>query len=859
MAHAPGPARPRQFFLYGLAAIVALLLVVIVVAPLLNVSRFRRGIAQSISQGVGRPVHVGSVSFQVLPQPAFVLSDVSIAEDGHFGVEPMMTADTVTATLRASTLWHRRVEVATLSFQDPSLNLVRNADGQWDFDSILQRASIPQATRAQQFPYVEATGARINFKFGNEKQPFSLMDADVALWKESVGQWHMRIKAQPVRTDLELSDTGEVRGEATLQYAKVSGSAPLTVHAEWRKVQLGDISRLLHGHDTGWRGAVDLTADATGTLAAVDLVTRAQVEDFRRVEFVPPSEMDWDVTCKAHYERSVALFSPIACDAPLDTGTMHVAGAFSLSPPQQDRPDVSNVQMTLRQVPANFILSLLRHVHSGLPAQVSGSGLLNGELNCETALDLSSDPCTGTFHAARWTLHLPDVAEPLDFSALDIVHAVGTPQNATMTVRASHKKAALADTRTPTGNFILQPVHVALGAPLPAAITGTFSRKGYRILLNGSATLDAIGPITHALGTDAFPAGVAAAHGNAQLALILQGSWLPTSSTPTAAGTHSHSWTGSVQLLDARIALQDFPGRIQLSKATLQLAPETITGDDIRGSYQKVNFDGNFQYATITATDNIPERVFHLHIENLNAGYLESGLLAAGAQSSTVLATLARWTGNTPTLPRLTGDIQIDNLTAGILSLKNASFLLEMEGQKAEASQLAGETLGGTFGGSATLDWSTGYPRYHGKFDLHAIQPNAVATLFKVNPWGHGPVDIHLDWKTNGFTAKEMARQTTGTYTAIWKSGGWDNPELAKTPLARFDRLALQGSIANQNIQIRSGIVSNVPRTVSLTGSVSFAGGLHLNTQPFLLQINGTLAHPILKTPNRVGTPQGNK
>ena len=204
MAHALGPARTRQTFLYALAAVVLLLLVAIVVAPLLNVSRFRRGIARSMTQGLGRPVSVSAVSFQLLPQPAFVLSNVSIAEDPHFGAEPMMTADTVTATLRASTLWHRRVEVATLSFQDPSLNLVRNADGQWDFDSILQRASMPQTTGAQQFPYVEATGARINFKFGNEKQPFSLMDAELALWKESAGQWHMRVKAQPVRTGFRL-------------------------------------------------------------------------------------------------------------------------------------------------------------------------------------------------------------------------------------------------------------------------------------------------------------------------------------------------------------------------------------------------------------------------------------------------------------------------------------------------------------------------------------------------------------------------------------------------------------------------------------------------------------------------------
>jgi hypothetical protein len=839
--------------LYVAAVFVLLLLLATVVAPWINVSRFRRRIVQSISEGLGRPVHVGSVSFQLFPQPAFILSDFSVAEDPAFGAEPVMTADTVTAKLRASTLWRRRVDVATLSFEDPSINLVRNAEGQWDFVPVLEHASTPQDAALEEFPYVEATGARVNFKFGNEKQPFSLMDADLALWKETTGQWHVRLKAQPVRTDLEQSDTGEVRAEAVLQYDTASGEVPITAHAEWRKAPLGGAIRLLTGNDAGWRGTVDISADATGTLAAADVALRTQVEGFRRVEFVPATEMDWEIRCKAHYARALAQFSSIVCEAPLDTGSLQLTGTLSMLPQPAGAPASasSSVQATLHQVPMNFALNLMRHVYAGVPAQASATGELNGQVACTDAPAMHSAPCTGALHTARWTLKLPDLPQPLAFSPMDIVPGSSAAPPARKIARTPLPAStlpppqALQEAAHPAAAFIVGPIHVSLGTAIPVTITGVLTTQGHTLAVSGPATLDALLPVAHGLGWTAFPAQVRSARGDAQLKLAWQGNWSPVPASATAAGPSPNLWTGTVQLRGASIRLQDCPGHIQLVSATVQMSPEAVIWTGLHGSYLKEGFDGGLQFGTTTATDTPPSRTFHLHVDTLNAGALQTAIATAAPSSSRLLDLVGRWTGTSPALPKLTGQLLADRLNVGTFSVKNALLEMRIEGRKATISSITGAALGGALDGSGSIDWGTGGPVYQGKLSFRQIQPNAVAALFHAHSWGHGNADLDLEGTARGTTGRELEQQATASFSFQWKKGGWDAPALAKTPLARFHQLALQGKIQGQTVQVLSGQFSAVPQAQSVTGTVTFDGDLALKLHPSMLQIGGTLARPV--------------
>jgi AsmA protein len=312
----------RRLLYLALAALVILLLVLL--PPLISVNRYQKRVANSISDSLGRPVHLDKVSLNLLPLPGFILENLVIDEDPAFGSEPVIRANSVRATLRISSLWRRRVEFSTISFTDPSVNLVHLANGKWNLESILLHAAhidaAPTAQRkagsAPRFPYIEATGARLNLKLDHEKSPFSLTEADFALWLPDPQQWHLRVQARPTRTDTNVSDTGTIQFEGTLGRAASLGQVPISLRGEWRNVPLGQASLFVFGHDAGLRGDMILSANAQGTVSNAAIQARLQLAGARRSDFVPARPLDVNLQCLGTATGDFHSFQDIHCSWP---------------------------------------------------------------------------------------------------------------------------------------------------------------------------------------------------------------------------------------------------------------------------------------------------------------------------------------------------------------------------------------------------------------------------------------------------------------------------------------------------------------------------------------------------------------
>ena len=89
------------------------MLVIIVAPPLVSVSRYKSRITQLMSESLGRPVRLSSVELRLFPWPGFVLSDLTVEEDPAYGAEPVLHAETVTASIRLLPLWRGRLEIGT--------------------------------------------------------------------------------------------------------------------------------------------------------------------------------------------------------------------------------------------------------------------------------------------------------------------------------------------------------------------------------------------------------------------------------------------------------------------------------------------------------------------------------------------------------------------------------------------------------------------------------------------------------------------------------------------------------------------------------------------------------------------------
>lgn len=318
----PSP-RPRRYWPWWMGA-GAVILLLALLPPLINANRYQRQIARSMSLSLGRPVHLDNVSFHLLPVPGLTLSNLVVSEEPAFGAEPTIRANTVEASLRLSSLWRRRVEFSRVRFVEPSVNLVRNGEGRWNLADVLLHAAhvntAPTAQRragpAPRFPYIEATGGRVNVKLGEEKLPFSLTAADFALWQPSPHQWRVRLRGQPDRTDVNMTDPGSLRIEGDLLQATAAEDVRVNLHADWYDAPLGEATLLLTGGDLGWRGRLNLEASLAGTLDAARLEGKLTLGALRRADFAPAHPLDLQGTCSAGLSIQTARLKQLACSLP---------------------------------------------------------------------------------------------------------------------------------------------------------------------------------------------------------------------------------------------------------------------------------------------------------------------------------------------------------------------------------------------------------------------------------------------------------------------------------------------------------------------------------------------------------------
>lgn len=476
--------------LWMVLGVLGALLLMALLPPYLNVNRYQRRITQSISESLGRPVHLDHVTLNLLPTPGFTLERFVVSEDPAFGSEPVIRADTVRATLRVSTLWRRRIEFATISLTEPSVNLVHTADGRWNLDSILLQAArldaAPTAQRtagaAARFPYIEATGARVNLKMDEEKMPEALTEADFAMWLPQPERWNFRIKARPARTDLPVGYTGLLRLEGTVGRAAVLGDIPLDLRGEWRGVPTGEMSRIVLGRDVGWRGAVTVTASAQGTVGRNRVVARVRLEDVRRESFVPARLMSVTLECAATVTHVFHGLSDGLCRVPAG-GTAGVTVSGALEDVRRLGGAVGKVEVG--PVGAAGMIDLLHTLSVRVPAGLALGGVLSG------GGTYGEGELAGSLLLRGGSLR---VGEQESIALGDAVIRVQ---------QADGAETPAADRATDRGALVLIPTTLELGGREPAMLDGKADAAGYALHLSGAATaerLRALGAAVPQLG-----------------------------------------------------------------------------------------------------------------------------------------------------------------------------------------------------------------------------------------------------------------------------------------------------------------------------------------------------------------------
>ena len=504
------PHRPRG----RVAAVLLVLGLIALIAPsFVHLNQFRDRLANTLTATLGREVSVRDVRLRLLPRPGFLISGLSIADDEGFSAEPMIRSEEVTAWLRISSIWRGRLEIASLSLHEPSLNLVRNQSGRWNIEALLERAAqTPTAptgkTRAEsrpRFPYIEAENGRINLKFGQEKKVFALADTDFALWLASENEWNMRLAGQPIRTDANLGNTGRLRAEGSFRRAADLRATPLKIDLKLEDAQLGQLTHLVYGFDRGWRGAVRLGAILNGTPSDFTVSTDARVSDFRRYDIATAERLTLQAHCDAHYRsghlggtNARNFFLNAQCHSPVQEGQVVLHAELS---PAQAEP-LFNVMAV--SVPVSSLAAFFRHAKKDVDEDFSASGTLSGNLEWQNG------ELVGSWVASAVRLRSDSLKPALTVGNLILSVQQEQP------LRGNEAKWDRAWLR-------VLPFSLPLDGPAPVNVQGAFSRTEYKLTLNGMADSERLAALFQTLGLP-MPAN-APAEGVARTDLQVSGTW----------------------------------------------------------------------------------------------------------------------------------------------------------------------------------------------------------------------------------------------------------------------------------------------------------------------------------------------
>ena len=673
----------------------AALLAAGLLAPVLVTLNFWHArIDRALSSSLGHRVETKAIHLKLFGGLGFEINNVRIAEDPRFGVEPVARMETLQATLALRSLWKRRLEFSSLVFVRPSLNVVRNAEGKFNVESLWRVAaaggtrsgpSAPLSGSGEPFerlPQIQIEQARINFKSDNSKKVYLVdnLDLQVTPPGSATEPWRLRFEGRPNRTDFPLNPDGRVRGEAafgpftTALRSEAGSLAHVDLAAD--NAFVGDVLRILTGNDHGLHGTVNLNLHLAGTTSLLRLSGTADLRDLHRWDRLPPmggSVLHSDISALVDLEKeSIELRS---LTIPLTQGYVRVEGSID----QLLRGPRADLQAELRTVELNSIVEIAKQFVTRIDPGVTAAGVLNGRLRMEGG----PGAVHGRVTVTGGRLEQKGLEQEARISSFDIDFDGDI-------VEASPFSMTLGE-----------------GGKLAVGLKWNNTKKELAARLEGEdVRLASLLPWTRALGTRWGRADFSG--GNVDFRLS------------ATAGEGQAAWVGWAQISDGVLNAASVNQPIRVPAARLEFKPGTVKVKPFSARLGEIDLSGNFLAHLIPNGPIAESRAiepplieFDLHASEIDLAELDR-LLDPRNRSGSFLG--INWGGarapNFFTGIAAKGTLDTAAFSYHRMAIGNFKAALEFRDRTLEVKTFSGEFAGGSQYGKATVRFGMGAPEF---------------------------------------------------------------------------------------------------------------------------------------------------
>ena len=377
------------------------------VSLLIRQTRLQRRLTARLESVFGRSVEVGRYDFSLWGGPTLEAQSVTFGEDPRFGHEYFLRADSLTVRLRWQSFFRGHMELGAMALEHPSLNLVRNEEGDWNVAEWLPKSAAAAAPSSSSLPApavrfgrIDVTSGRINFKRGDEKLPVALTDVNGYIEPDRSGRWTLNLEAVPARAAVLLQQAGTIRVSGHVGGTS-SRLRPAVLDLTWDDASLSDLLHLAHGYDFGIRGDLGLVVHAETEGDNWVLQSRAELRRLHRWDFAArPDNPAVNVNAKM-------ILYPLASGLDITEATIEAphswarADAHFVWPseaetefvPRNLLPTPAQFEITQSQLDLADVLAWIRAFHSNVAADV----LLDGSASVHAGF-------------SAWPLHLTSAA-----------------------------------------------------------------------------------------------------------------------------------------------------------------------------------------------------------------------------------------------------------------------------------------------------------------------------------------------------------------------------------------------------------------------------------------------------------------
>jgi AsmA protein len=237
--------RMTRFALIAIGAVVALVVIVAVCLPLfLNADSFRARIESTLTKSLGRKVTIGKLDLSVWTG-GLVASNSTVADDPAFSTQPFIQAESVKIGVDILPLvLSRQIRIRGFSLQSPKVQLLRAANGTWNYSTIGKAAPTAQdADTKQAFPDLTVGHVTVEngrFTVGMQPAAGSPAGAPVRVYD----QVNLEVKDFGFRNSFPFTASAHLPGDGTVNLSGNAGpinqqdasATPFSGHLEMKHI-----------------------------------------------------------------------------------------------------------------------------------------------------------------------------------------------------------------------------------------------------------------------------------------------------------------------------------------------------------------------------------------------------------------------------------------------------------------------------------------------------------------------------------------------------------------------------------------------------------------------------------------------